>query len=201
MRFTGKFKLILALLFLAGVICLVIFLYFDSKKTATVEVLYTPQSAELRIGDSTYKAGTVRIEPGDYTLTVKKSGFAEYSEDFTISDSETKEFGIILRSNSHETENWYNENEEDMNIMEIISDRNSRNESEEIVENMPIIKDLPYIHARGAFRIDYGIGSDPKSQALYITHKTDVAKELALDFIRDSLGYEPEEFEIFYIKE
>ena len=70
-------------------------------------------------------------------------------------------------------------------------------EADKLVEEIPVVKQLPYIE--DSFRIDYGLSNDENSDAtaLYITSDSEEAEKKALEWLRNN-NVDTEKVEIIF---
>lgn len=200
MRFIVRYKKLLVISVSAIVLGLFIWFTVDyAARNATIIVEYTPSSSSVKINGRSASANN-RIRPGQYTVEVIRDGFESYSETVTVDKGQTSTIYAVLESNREDTADWYKEHPQDAKKREQILDARFTTQSAEIEKNFPISAVLPYIPPRGAYRIDYGAGSEPGSQAVYISYYTEVGKKLAEERIVE-MGYKLEDYEIIYRKE
>jgi hypothetical protein len=65
-------------------------LYINRDKTATIDILVAPTSAEVVIDGESYPTKkTIKVKPGTYTVKIKKDGFIEYNGQITANADET----------------------------------------------------------------------------------------------------------------
>ena len=165
-------KLVIFLSIFTGLIIILFAGYFIisnlNAPSSTIIVQYTPQKATVYINGEK-KSNENKVSPGEYTVKVSLDGFAPYEKKVSIKDEETITLYAILESNAYYTANWYKENPKDAELRERLTDRAYIARGKEIEKNFPIMKILPYVGPRGGFRVDYGIGTIPDSQAIYIS--------------------------------
>ena len=191
--------IILVLLFIV-----VIFLMIDLRRSATLELLVTPVSAEVTIDGKNYEYGTYKFEPGDLKVTIKKEGFKEQERIVVLSENTVTKLYVYLMPLDGSFD-WYLTHEEDMMILNAIGDSTANENSRTYLERHPIIDVLPIIYANydeswdyTEFRLDGGTFENCKHEfCLKVTDTTGGNLEKALTLIRES-GFEPEDYEIIY---
>ena len=106
--------LIIAVVFALIAVFVTIYWIIESPKTATVDVVVAPVSANVKIGGVQYHNGQHRIEPGTYNVEISKDGFGSYSGTITLEKGQTEKVYVCLQKNENNTE-YYEKNEEDAN--------------------------------------------------------------------------------------
>ena len=182
---------------IVAVLGLLIWATIDNvRKSATVLFEYTPSNASLFLDDRKVSTST-KVVPGTYKASVRQEGFTSYDEEITIAKDATYTVYAVLESNSAETASWYTDNPRDDEKRQQIYNRLATIDSDRLFKNFPIKSILPYIGPSGGYRLDYGQGSNPATQAVYVRYYTEKGKQLAQDFIT-SQGFKLEDYEIIY---
>ena len=126
---------------------------YNSRFSASVKLTVAPSDAKIRIGEKVARPGdTVRLEPGDYTLIITRTGFFSYAEEITLTDGDEKTVLTALESSDESTANWYLEHPEDDSIAAGVISEKVNQESEEYVKKYPITSALPIFE--DFYRID-----------------------------------------------
>lgn len=182
----------------------VVFLVFEAKKSATLEILVAPLSAEIKINGKNYKNGTYKFEPEDIEVEITREGFVSQAMDFVLEPNSVVKLYTFLEP-LEGNENWYSDNLDDMAIVTMIGDAKADAQSEAYTKDYPIIKILPIIYANydeswdyTEFRIDGGSFEDcSASFCLKIVDTTGGNYARALGLIEEE-GFNPEDYEILY---
>ena len=119
-----KIALISLFLILFGIIIYSItMLYINRDKTATVDILVAPTDAEVWINGELYPTKkTFKIEPGTYSVKIKKDGFIEYNNQITASSEETAYIYEYLNEENQDG-TFYKDNPDEAGRAQEISDK------------------------------------------------------------------------------
>ena len=184
----------------------VYFIIDNLQKTATIEFIVAPLSANIDLNGRSYTSYVEhKIKPGNYELVIQKEGFFEpYYETFYIQDGEQKTIYVELAV--IEGTNWYQDHPEDAAGVDAVLDGKLTAYTEYIIENYPLITVLPitveyyepdttYVY----YIISYSfIEGEPPT--VLIKDYTGNNYEKALDRIRLE-GYDPAQYTIQYFDE
>ena len=88
---------------------------FFKAETSVVEILVAPSSATITIDEEKYTNGEYELAPGQYTVSVKKTGFKTYNSSIIIVDKHKTYFTICLNPDSGNTD-YYEQHPEDLAI-------------------------------------------------------------------------------------
>lgn len=172
--------------------------YYSLTYRATIFIDFTPSDAKVKL-DGKKGSDKNRLKPGEYKIEVSRDGFESHKETIKVNSGEEVTVYAALKPSSQETEGWYGDKASEYQKREkILSDKYDA-DSEKAMENFKIVKILPFTGPGGGYQIDYGVGSDPNTQAVYISYYTDVGKKLAQDYIKDQ-GYDLKNYEVKYKK-
>jgi hypothetical protein len=176
----------------------------EARRTATIDILVTPKSSSIKVGDRSFSNGQHSIEPGSYQVSISKEGFKPYTSEITVESGKTVEVRAILQQADGGID-WYAEHPEDDAIYTALSDKEYEDNSHIISDKFPIVKVLPIEFANFAnnyseyieYRIDYKISDDGEKITLVITDATGGNRDRALQKIRDK-GFNPDDYEVEY---
>ncbi len=193
-------SIIFALLLIGAIIAAII----NSKYSATLDLLVAPRDATILIDGKPYKNGQYNFEPGEITVNISMDGFTSEEQQLTLKAGETTKYYTYLIPTDGSLD-WYLEHEDDMMLMNTIGDANAALDSNEYLEENPIVEVLPIIYANydkdynyTEFRVDGGKFDNCKeSFCLKITDTTGGNREHALELIREK-GFNPDDYEIIY---
>lgn len=189
--------LIIVFFGLAIAIVVGIFVY-RSINSATINLYFSPKSADVKIGSSGGSFGDNYVRPGTYTVVVSKKGFSTYTEEVTVKSGETVTVNAALTSTSSETADWYTTHTEDYSIAQNIGDRQADKEMDTFVAGFPIVKVLPIVGMYESYRVDYGPSpTKPGKFAVFISYQSDQAKQQAQDAVK-AKGYDLSKYEVIY---
>jgi hypothetical protein len=197
----GRILFILAAIFLIG---LIIYRFIDNaQKTANIDVLVAPESAQVLIGGNHFSNKTHKIKPGEYDVSVTKNGFESYNTKLTIKAGETTQLKVFLLP-SDGSYDWYNKHPEDALLLDPIKDYNYTKNLDELKKHNPIINILPIQVSEYSdnyskyteFKINYK-QSDSEKIIVTIDDVTGNNKDKALDMIRTK-GFNPNDYTIEY---
>jgi hypothetical protein len=182
-----------------ALILLVFFIGREQSLSAKIKITAAPSESHITINNKSVESGVNKVHPGTYKVTVSLSGFTTASQTVTVQKGGTASVGLALVSNTYTTSNWYTTHPNDEQIAEGISSNNNDSLAEQSVQNVPLIKQLPFIGPGSEFRIDYGStpGASATDPTIYITAETTEAQQDALTWIT-SQGYNPAKLHIVY---
>lgn len=171
----------------------------NAKRSATIDVEVVPTESQIQINNKRAKVGKQKIEPGNLTITVSKTGFITETRQVTAKAKVESFIGISLVPNTAATNDWYVVHPEDAQKAEGISSQNFDVASSALANN-PLVKRLPFIGAGFEFRIDYGAPRDPNNPGqpiIYIQAATVSGRQDGLQWIK-SFGYDPATMDIVF---
>ncbi len=193
-------RIIIALIAILAVVGIAVgaYLLYRHTYSATINLYFAPQSADVKIGSGSGKFGDNFVKPGTYKVVISKKGFATYTEEVTVKAGDIVGVDAALTSTSSETANWYQDHPDDYTIAQTIGDRKADNEHEKFVAGFPIVKVLPIVGLYNSYRVDYGPSPTVDGQfALFIRYQSEAAKQEALKAIK-SKGYDADSYEVIY---
>jgi hypothetical protein len=185
---------ILVILFLVLPIALGV---YNSRFSASVKLIVAPSDAKIKIGEKVARPGdTVRLEPGDYTVIITRTGFFSYAEEVTLAEGDEKAVFTALESSDESTANWYLEHPEDDSIAAGVVSEKVNQESEEYVKKYPIASALPIFE--DFYRIDYGLCKATDDEFCIFITALAGARSTAANRLMGLSGYDPAEYHIEY---
>lgn len=182
----------------------VIFIIINAGKTATLDIVVAPVTAEVKIDGKTYKNGTYKFEPGEVEVSITKDGFTTEEKTLVLEDGVTTKLYTYLMPIDGSFE-WYLDHEEDMMILNTIGDAQANTDSAAYKDKYPIIEALPIVYVNydenwdlTEFRVDGGMFEGCEQIfCLKISDTTGGNRERALQEIKEK-GFEPDDYEIIY---
>ncbi|MBR3137765.1 hypothetical protein IKG41_00200 [Candidatus Saccharibacteria bacterium] len=201
-----KFWLIFGSAF--AVVCIIlvsiIFIIINSGKNATLDIIVSPLSAEIKIDGKEYKNGTYQFEPGEVEVEITKDGFTSERKTILLEPNKTTKLYTYLMPIDGSFD-WYLNHEEDMMILNTIGDAEANADSASYREKYPIIEILPIQFVDydenwelTEFRIDGGMFDGCEGTfCLKITDTTGGNYEKAIQMIKEK-GFNPDDYEIIY---
>ncbi len=137
--------------------------------SAQLSFIIAPQSAKITMNGQTFSGGkfTKRVTPGEYTITVEKTGFEAQTTTITAEADKNTSVLIALISNNPDTANWYTDHPEDSALNDDIVSRLYSEEQINFTNEYPIVQDLPITGT--AWSINYGICPDKKPFCIIIS--------------------------------
>jgi hypothetical protein len=164
--------------------------------TGTLELQTLPASTTVTIDNSTRsKPGTIRLSPGDHTITISQKGYTtgSFGVKIVAHRSVTKKYALTAAPSASSTNHAATTEEEG------ITGSTANAQGRDTTANNPLIAQLPHIGSD--YRIDFGASqqhpNDPKYVAIYITPYINGGKDEAIAWIQNQ-GYNPDAYEIIY---
>ena len=175
------FRIIIGATIAILLITLGIFIY-TRIFSAKLSLVIAPESATVTLNGKPISAGKYekRVTPGEYTISVEKSGFSSQSRTVKVSADETVEVLIALESNTSETANWYREHEKDAELQQEVYDKTYNQDASAYEEKYPIVADLP--STGRDWSLNYGVCSDGRPFCIFIS-SSDGAYTYALEYL------------------
>lgn len=196
-----KKKTLLILLGLAIAAGSAALIFRQRGPAAALQIEVVPSDSVITLDGKKVSEGLVKVKPGPHKLVFSRDGFETQTKDVRVPEGKEEYAGVVLRSNSPRTANWYEANPKDAKKAEGIASRAFDVKARTKTEAMPILKELPWIDR--LYRVDYG-GSqndpaDPAKTALYITYYSAEGKTQALEWLKFK-GHTPEDTEMIFTK-
>lgn len=191
-------RIILVIIFVILFLILPIALgVYNSRFSASVKLTVAPSDAKIRIGESTARPGdTVRLEPGDYTVIITRTGFFSYAEQISLENGDEKLVLAALESSAESTANWYYEHPEDDSIATGVISEQVTQSAEEYTKKYPITSILPIFE--DFYRIDYGLCQATDDEFCIFITALAGARSTAANRLMGLSGYDPAEYHIEY---
>jgi len=190
-------KLIVVTILLLSVIGISIFSYLAITRSGkmAVEVHVAPSDATITVrskqGMSEISDGTAYLKPGDYTVTVEKSGYEKYTIEQTFDDSRN----IIVASLvpvSDEAKKWMQDHQDEYKENEKYGSRQAQQRSEVFFANNPLTTQLPYQDPY--YQIGYKNGKDGNA-VITVSTESPRYRYFAIKKIQ-SMGYDIADYKI-----
>ena len=189
--------------FLIGVLIVLALLAFGlnsllkPKSNLLLEV--SPRVATIIVdGKSKTGIGNIRLSPGEHSIKASMSGFAEQTQKVSTTKDGKSELVIILIPSSVGSDWLANHYSEDM-YRQGLASKSIGTVSKKTNTDLPLLKELPYIGAGFAYRIDYGISpTDSATTQIIITAPDAQSQQDAISWIK-SKGYDTTVYDIAYV--
>ena len=181
-----------------------IYIILDYKRTAKLDILVAPLSAEILVDGEKYENGVYEFEPGEVRVMISKEGFIAKEMNVELKANETVKLYTYLMPVDGSLD-WYLNHEEDQMILNSIGDAKANEDSKIYKMDNPIVEVLPIIYANydenwnyTEFRVDGGEFDEcDEDFCLKITDTTGGNYDFALSLVREK-GFEPSDYEIIY---
>lgn len=171
---------------------LIIYLAVTRGSGVPVDVYILPQDAIATIDGKPLRAGNHAFAAGDHEVTVRKYGFADYSQTITIDDNH-RTIDVALTPVSAEAIQWSRDNANLYLEKEARASQLINADGERFSKDNPIVNELPIDNL--IYTIGYRrASSDPNDNTIII--EIDAMKgyrNAAIQKIQD-LGYNPADF-------
>ena len=156
LKITKRTAVILASSFVALVIIIsAYFLIFSVK----VNIVVAPSDSTIKINErACNNNSSIRLAPGDYTLSVERPGFDSFSRVVHLGFGETYDFVAALGPNSTETADWYTEHSDDALVAERFGSLEDDRLNAEFLEKYSFTRYLDKIS--DSYRLSYEIVDD-----------------------------------------
>jgi hypothetical protein len=193
-----RLLLIIALIAVVILIALIAMKLLANKNSAKLHIQVTPSVATVTINGQKRKAGVIAVSPGTYKVTASMKGFASQTQTYKVDKGGEQYYGFALISNDPSTADWYSNHPADQTALAAITGQRYQQQGSQSIQQVPLIKNLPYIGVGFEFRVDYGEPLPGTNvPGIYITAKNDQGYQDALTWIRDQ-GYDPNTLHIKY---
>ena len=181
-----------------------IYIILDYKRTAKLDILVAPLSAEILVDGEKYENGVHEFEPGEVRVMISKEGFIAKEMNVELKANETVKLYTYLMPVDGSLD-WYLNHEEDQMILNSIGDAKANEDSKIYTIDNPIVEVLPIIYANydedwnyTEFRVDGGEFDEcDEDFCLKITDTTGGNYDFALSLVREK-GFELSDYEIIY---
>lgn len=162
--------------FLLVAIILVLWL-FDLRKTATIDILIAPRSANIDIGGKTFQNGTHKIKPGTYEVSITKDGFTPHQATITLESGETANLYTYLLPPDGSYQ-WYLDNSEDAMILNSIGGHEADITSQAFMNSDPVFRITPFTDPLNNFRINAKQQDNTVSLLIFLNTCSDFSTNL-----------------------
>lgn len=140
-------------------ISLFILIYFfitwitNYDKTATLDYYIAPATATISLNQEILKPeGKIKLKPGTYNITVKKSGFNDFSTTLELKHNQTTYFYNTLEPTSDNL-NYYQTHPDDASRVQHVADTQADLERKNYTDGDPIFNITPYSSYQDGFSI------------------------------------------------
>ena len=197
-----KLVIAIAAFIVITVIISVFGIVINAKKSAKLEIVVAPASAEIKIGGNTYTNGSHQFIPGTYPVEIKKDGFNTYAGEITLNANETNYLYQYLEQKDGGFD-WYLNHEKDMMILNSIGDREAGIEAEKYAKKSPIYTVTPYYdEVKNHFQI---VAEEVDGKPKVTINLNTCADELKPTYIEEAhkylegQGIKPADYDITYV--
>lgn len=140
-----KFKAVLIIIFIAIIIGIIIRIIYVNIFSAKINFLIAPKDATILINDAgAPSSGMIRVQPGNYTITVSMPGFETQTKNIAAVAGQETNVYLGLNSNDPSTANWYIDHPEDQERLDKIGSLIYTEMEQLLNQDYPIISKLPY---------------------------------------------------------
>ncbi len=168
---------------------------------ASVMIEVAPGDSVITLDDKKIKPGSWRVNSGEHRVSFEREGFTAVTKKIIV-DRGTYYVGEALVPSDTLHSDWYSTHPEDQKLAENISSHKFDSDNQQVLNNNPWLKDLPYINLEPYFQISYGDSqkypNDSTKLAIYISANTEEAKKQALEWF-SSRKIDTHNLEIIYL--
>lgn len=194
----AKNKLLIGALLVLVVLALSLNVMLKPKSNLLLEV--SPRPATIVVdGKSKTKVGSIYLSPGAHSIKASMAGFVDQTQKVTTTKSGKSELIIILTPSSFIGSDWLASHYSEDMYRQGLASKSIGAISKKTSVDLPLLKELPYIGAGFAYRIDYGVSPTSSSNTQIIITAPDAqSQQDAVSWIK-SKGYDPTAYDISYI--
>lgn len=196
-----------AIIFAAITIISVIFYIIDSRKTATLHTIIAPSFAKVLVNNKKFSANQdIRLEPGEYNITVQADGFQTREQQLVLHDQEITTLALYLNPNEGDAFTWYEIHGDEYAYYLSASNYLANQSANEYAAKYPVSAILPFtvveVDPVTYDWVEYKVGGGKfdgcaSDYCIKITDTTGGNREKALDKIREK-GFNPDDYQILY---
>jgi len=189
----AKALICLIILFLAYII------FNQTPDTGKTHVALTliPDDAQIQVDGKNTNDTSLELKPGNYTFTATKNGWGKFTI-FVKVGSEPLKIGLIPSPVSEESFDYLQSNPLIQLEREKWGGLNSALIDDQITQETPFVKLLPYEDIYGPFKVDYSSSDDRElGIAINISNSTPPGRKNFLGWLGQQ-GQDPTNFEIIY---
>lgn len=189
-------RLIIIIIFVVIAISAPSLMKLQERKDKTKLLLNTvPDNTTITINKINGKVGSNYVDPGDYDISVSKSGFETINDKITVG-SNTKTKTYILTPVSESAKKWAKDNQDKYREAEGEVGRETQESGKDFEKNNPITKYLPF--RLPDYSINYQVAdSDQNKIIITIDARDSNSRQLAIAQIK-SWGMKPGDYEISF---
>jgi hypothetical protein len=160
-----------------------------SRRSAAIDLLIAPASAEVQINGRSFNNGTHRVEPGRYDIFVSKDGFVSYSASFMVREGETFAVHQFLMQTDG-TYQWYIDHPDDGMLLTSIGSSQADESSQGFMERYPILNVIPYTDASPTgIRFNIATRYTPVGELVVLVNLNTCSKNAALGYKNAALDW------------
>ncbi len=191
-----KYGIITGLVIIVGLIGFYTYQTISRSDKVKVTIQAIPNDATILINNKQYGIGDVYILPGNYSVSVKKDGFQDYSQSLTFTKP-TGNIDVALAPQSDAAKAWASQHSSDYSAYEGRAGTQAVTSGQSFLDKNPIVNHLPYENY--LFTIGYFINpSDKSGNSIIITiDAAEGYRQSAINKIKE-WGYQPSEFNITF---
>lgn len=171
-----------------AIIFSVYWVVIESPKTATIDVVVAPVSADVKVGNVRFNNGKHRIEPGTYDVEITKEGFGGYTGSITVEAGGTEKLYVCLQKDENNTD-YYSSHQEDADACWQVEEYNFEKLEGEKYKD-PIFQVSPFHSYSRGFYIDPYLDDDDKvhikiTLVTCIPARAEGLKQIALEWLSE----------------
>ncbi len=191
-----KYGFIIGLVIIVGLISFYTYQAISRSDKVKVTIQAIPSDATITLNNKQYSTGYIYVLPGDYSISVKKDGFENYTKSVTFTKP-TGNIDVALSPQSDTAKAWAAQHSSDYSAYEGRAGTKALAAGQSFLDKNPIVNHLPYENF--LFTIGYFINpSDSSGNSIIIT--VDAAegyRQAAINKIKE-WGYQPASFNITF---
>jgi hypothetical protein len=109
-----------------------------------------PEDSVVQVDGKKISAGTKDMDIGPHKIVVTHEGFETYKTTLDVDQSGEQYIGVILKSASKDTTDWYTDHPSDQKLSESISDHLNDASAQNISTKYPLLSTLPAVFGDGS---------------------------------------------------
>lgn len=190
-----KFFIFLGLIIFAGTFALFSITLYQRVGKVGIAVRTLPDDSAVLLNNTQTNSGVTYVEPGTYTVIVKKDGFANFQQTIAVAQNNPVTINAALIPVSDKAKDWVKKHESEYAQFTTAKETIREDNEAKIRNNNPITQKLPYRNL--LYSISYRADeTDPNGTSIIIEIDTSRAyREAALFQIR-KWNYDPTDFRI-----
>lgn len=128
--------------FILIVIISIFGIIFQEQPRVKIDIMTSPRSAKIYVGDKEYQNGTFEIVPGEYDVKISHESFNELNEHISIANNSTFNLHRVLEL-LDSASTWYDEHPEDLEIAGTIAHEEAEIETAKFFNENSWLNQLP----------------------------------------------------------